>query len=193
MSKKELIIFFLILIAMASRFLFIVDGQSLIPNFTAVGAIAILGAAHLKGFKKWIIPMVVLWMSDLILNNLVYAEYYEHFMIFGSLWVYGSIVVIGILAYYLMKKASWSRLLVTSLAGGVLFYLITNAGVWISPQSPYSKDLSGLMQSYTAAIPFFRNTLLGNVFYSFVLFGAYEYLATKIHYLEPLLLRKQSA
>lgn len=180
MSKKELLVFILIVVAIGTRFLFILDGSSVLPNFTAVGAIAIFGAYHFKGLKKWILPLVVLWLSDMVLNNVVYAQYYEHFQVFGSLWVYGSIAIVGLAAYVLLRQFSWTKLAISALAGAVIFFLVTNFGSWISPSSPYVKDFSGLMASYTAGIPFFRNTLISNVVFSFALFGAYNYLSTQV-------------
>lgn len=187
MNRKELLILLIVVIAMSSRFLFLIDGVSVMPNFTAVGAIAILGAVHFKGMRKWLIPLGILWISDLILNNVVYGQYFDHFQVFGEFWVYLSFIIVGFLAYSMMKKASWGRLIVTSLAAGVVFYLITNFGVWINAASPYSKDFSGLLQSYQAGLPFFRNTLLGNLFYGFVLFGAYEFIAIKFQVFKPVL------
>ena len=193
MNKKELLVLVLMLVAISTRFIFIVDGQSIIPNFTAVAAIAILGASHLSGIKKWLIPLAILWASDLILNNVVYAQYYDSFQVFGSMWVYGAFVCIGIMAFFLLKKASWGKLLVTSTLGAVLFFLITNFGSWINPTSPYVKDMSGLMASYTAGVPFFRNAILGDIFFSFVLFGAYEYLASKMADVDPIISPKAIA
>jgi hypothetical protein len=69
-----------------------------------------------------------------------------------------------------------------TLGASVLFYLITNFGVWIDPVSAYPKNFDGLVQSYIAAIPFFRNTLTGDLVYTGVLFGVYElsfYLAKR--------------
>ncbi len=180
MNKKELLVLVLMIVAISTRFIFIVDGQSIIPNFTAVAAIAILGASHLRGVKKWFIPLVILWASDLILNNVVYPQYYDSFQVFGSTWVYSAFLCIGVMAYFLLRKASWGKLLLTSTLGAVLFFLITNFGSWINPTSPYVKDLSGLMASYTAGVPFFRNAILGDIFFSFVLFGAYEFFASKM-------------
>lgn len=180
MSKKELLVFILIVVAIGTRFLFIIDGSSVLPNFTAVGAIAIFGAYHLKGGKKWIVPLVVLWLSDMVLNNIVYAQYYEHFQIFGSLWVYGSVFLVGLAAYYLLRKFSWTRLAFSGIAGAVIFFLVTNFGSWINPTTPYVKDLAGLMASYDAGLPFFRNTLVSNIVFSFALFGAYNYLSKQI-------------
>ena len=193
MNKKELLVLVLMIVAMATRFIFIVDGQSIIPNFTAVAAIAILGASHLHGAKKWFIPLVLVWASDLILNNVVYAQYYDSFQVFGSMWVYGALLCIGVMAYFLLKKASWGKLLLTSTLGAVLFFLVTNFGSWIGPTSPYVKDISGLMTSYAAGIPFFRNAILGDIFFSFVLFGAYEYFASKMTDVDPIIASKAIA
>jgi hypothetical protein len=61
-----------------------------------------------------------------------------------------------------------------TLASSVLFFLITNFGVWA--QGMYARDISGLFQSYVMAIPFFKNTLLGNFFYVSLFFGSYEFV-----------------
>jgi hypothetical protein len=185
MNKKEMLVLLLIVIAMATRFIFIVDGQSILPNFTAVGAIALISATHMKGLRKWIIPICVLWLSDIILNNVIYAQYYDSFQIFGSLWVYASLLVIGLVGYKVLKQINWRSIGVASILGAVLFFLITNFGVWASATSPYAKDLSGLMTCYAAGIPFFRNTLLSNLFFGYALYGAYEFIAYRVKDIEP--------
>ena len=65
----------------------------------------------------------------------------------------------------------------SSLASSVLFYLVTNFSVWPG-NALYSQDLSGLISSYIAGIPFFRNQVLGDLFYSAVFFSA-AYFAEK--------------
>jgi hypothetical protein len=62
---------------------------------------------------------------------------------------------------------------VTSIAGSILFFLVTNFGVWAT-SSMYEKTFSGLMRSYQMGIPFFRNTLLGDLFYTALFFFAYR-------------------
>lgn len=189
-SQKEIVVITLLIIAaIATRFLFLVDGESALPNFSAVGAVAIFGACYFRGNFRFIVPLSVLWLSDLILNNVIYSRYYAHFQIAGDPWVYSGFVLAGIIAYFLMKKSSWPKLLMTSIVTGVIFYLVSNFGVWMSA-SVYSKDLGGLLQCYAAGIPFFRNTILGNVFYSFVLFGIYEWILSDIFDLRRLILVK---
>lgn len=68
----------------------------------------------------------------------------------------------------------------SALALSILFFLITNFGVWAPPNNWYPHTLEGLIQSYTLALPFFRNTLIGDLGYTIVLFGGYEILQNLI-------------
>lgn len=150
-------------------------------NFTPLGAIALFGAAYFPR-KKWafIIPILALWLSDLFLNNYIYASYYEGFTLFtsGFLYIYGAFALIVILGIYLLKKITLTRVAGGALGGAVIFFIVSNFGVWIA--SPlYPLTLEGLIMCYTAAIPFFHYTLAGNVIYCSVLFGGYEYLKYK--------------
>ncbi|MBT4121398.1 hypothetical protein HOE31_00385, partial [bacterium] len=64
-------------------------------------------------------------------------------------------------------------ILTSTLALSILFFLATNFAVWFfSPW--YSHDLNGLLMTFTLAIPFFKNSLMGNVFFTSVLFGGFE-------------------
>jgi len=64
------------------------------------------------------------------------------------------------------------RVLGSALGASVLFFLITNLGCW--PGNPsYPQSLEGLGLCYAAGLPYFRGTLMGDLFYSGVLFGAF--------------------
>ena len=180
-----LVILTLIIVGILTRFIFIVSGESFLPNFTALGAIVLLSAVYLKGNGKVLVPLLALWISDMILNNVVYSKYFDSYQLFGNLWVYLAYGIIIFCAWHLMKRISWSRIVGSSILIGVIFFLITNFGVWISPHTPYPKTMIGLLECYAAGIPFFRNTILGNLFYSILLFGVYEYLLTRIPALRP--------
>lgn len=156
-------------------------------NFTPIGAIALFGAAYFTK-KKWalIIPLAAIWMSDLLLNNIVYSEFYTGFTFFtsGFLYIYGSIALIVVLGYYLLKKITFGRVLGGALGASVIFFIVSNFGVWISG-SMYPLTFEGLIACYTAAIPFFHYTIAGNVVYSALLFGAYEWMKATYPVLQP--------
>ena len=153
-------------------------------NFTAIGAVALFGAAWLpkKGWALTVplaVPLLALFLSDLILNNLVYASFYDGFQLMtpGFLSIYGAFVLIVLLAIPLFRKVTFPRVLTGALGASVVFFLVSNFGVWIS--SPlYPLTAEGLILCYTAAIPFFHYTVAGNLVYSAVLFGGFAYLTS---------------
>ena len=160
-------------------------------NFTPIGAIGLFGAAHFsRKHLAIVVPFVALWLSNLLLNNLVYAKMYpdfygDSFIWFGATapYVYGAFALIIGLGFLVLRTVKVRNLLAASLGASVLFFLVTNAGSWwASPQ--YTKDFTGLLAAYTAGIPFFWNTLLGDLFYIGVLFGGYAWIKRQVPALE---------
>lgn len=152
-------------------------------NFTPIGAIALFGSAYFS--QKWlaaVVPFVAMWLSDLFLNNVVYArmfpDYYDGFQWFGSLWVYASFFLISLMGMVSLRKVSLLRIGGSALASSVLFFLITNFAVWYG-SAQYPQSLAGLAACYGMAIPFFSNTVLGDLVYAGVLFGVFEWVKSR--------------
>ena len=151
------------------------------PNFTPIIAIALL-ASHL--FKnKWIIilpSLMAMWISDLIINNYLYGGYHDSLVIFSPsfLWVYGPIICIALLGTVLIKKVKISNIALSSISGSLIFFLVSNFGVWISG-TMFPQSLSGLIACYTVALPYFGNQLVGDLLYSATLFSSYSFALSK--------------
>ena len=152
-----------------------------VPNVSPVTAIALFGGAYFAN-KKWayLIPLVAMWLTDLVLNNIIYAQYFEGFVWGGSLWVYGGLVLIIFLASRLLQKIRVSRIIGVSLAASIIFFLITNFGSWLSGFQPYPKTFGGLLLAYEAGLPFLRYSLLGDLAFTGLLFGAFELMKRRI-------------
>ena len=149
------------------------------PNFTPLCAIALFGAKYFRNRNlAFLIPIVALWFSDVIINNFILSQYFEGFTFFysGFYWQYGTFLLITFLGRKTLNNFSFLKLLGVSISSSLLFFIISNFGVWVS-SSFYTKDIMGLITCYTAAIPFYFGTLSGSVFYSFFLFGSYELLS----------------
>lgn len=138
------------------------------PNVAPIGAMALFGGSYLPKKYALPIPILTMFVSDIFLgfHNTI-------------AWVYGSFILIGLIGMLLKNRVNPGNVLLASLASSVLFYLITNFGVWFNG-SMYPKTLSGLLQSYVLALPFFRNTLLGDLFYSGVFFGGYALVRSRL-------------
>ena len=153
------------------------------PNFTPVGAMALFGAAYFpRKIVAFVAPLVALYISDLLLNNILYAEYYEGFTwAISSYWVYAGFILITGLGLLLRNRVSVWTVGGSALAASVLFFLVTNFGVWASPfNGIYPPNFAGLMACYAAGIPYFWNTLASNVLFCGLLFGAYAVLAPRL-------------
>ena len=164
------------------------------PNFAPIAALALFGAVYLKKRDGLWVPLAALAFSDLFIG-------FYHPLVMAS--VYGSFVLIGLIGIWLRNTPRpsgtplpegndvsksplgrgtqgvgtrwWPRVFGASLLGSILFFLITNWAVWAFGEL-YTKDLGGLLMSYTMGLPFFRNTLLGDLFYVAVFFGIAEFV-----------------
>jgi hypothetical protein len=141
-----------------------------IPNATPITAIAFASSIYLG--KRWslLLPILVLLLSDLIIG------FYDWKIMLS---VYGSFALIGCLSWVGRKYGGALPILLTVTGSSLLFFLVTNAAVWaFSPW--YEKSISGLLYSYELGIPFFRNMLMGDIVYSFLLLGAFEFVRVGI-------------
>ena len=143
-------------------------------NFTPVGAIALFSGAYLgRNGLAFVAPLAALALSDLVLG--FYPE---------LLFVYVAVAATVLIGWALSKRRTVLRVGGAAIAGSVLFFLLTNFGVWLV-MDYYPKDLAGLAACYAAAIPFFQNTLAGDLFYAAVLFGGFALLERQVPALRP--------
>lgn len=133
------------------------------PNIAAIGAIMLFGGTYLPKKIFWL-PILALLISD----------YFIGFYGTDMFYVYGSYLLVGLVGLWLRSHKKPAIVLGSALSSSLLFFLITNFGVWAPPNNWYTHNLAGLIQSYTMALPFFRNSLIGDLGYTIVLFGGYE-------------------
>ncbi len=142
-------------------------------NFTPVTALFIFGGAQSgKNLFNFILPFSALLISDFLLNNFIYHHSGITIFYKGAFFIYLSYALIFLFNYFL--KPEWGyKLVVGAFGSSVLFFIITNFASWLS-NPIYSQDLSGLLTSYSAGLPFFRNAIIGDLLYSFALFGVFN-------------------
>ena len=134
------------------------------PNFVPIGALALWSGVYLSKKYSLFIPLLVMFLSDVLIG------FYD-WKVMSS--VYAGFAIMGLLGWWARREKSVGNILFASLGGAVIFYIITNFAVWAT-STWYSHNLYGLLSSYTLALPFFRNSLMGDLFYGAVFFGTYE-------------------
>lgn len=139
------------------------------PNFSPVEAMALFGSAYFA--KRWLgiaLPLLAMLLADFFLG------FHS-----GMPVVYGSIALISILGFGLRGKVSALRVAGFGLVGATLFFLITNFAVWAG-SGMYPMNTGGLLACYIAGIPFFHWQLAGVATYSFILFGGFALLRSRM-------------
>lgn len=168
MKKQVVLLSSLLLVGMLTRIL------PHWPNFTAVGAVALAGGALFRSrWMAYIIPLVLLFLSDLFINNVIYASYSSGFQwaTSGFGFIYGGFLLMVLIGRYgIGSSKKVSSVLAGGIGGSLVFYLVSNFGVWIgSPM--YPQTLGGLMNSYIAGLPFLVNQAAGTLVYGAAIFG----------------------
>ncbi len=159
MNKKKIIIAILIvLLAAASR---LVKHPF---NFTPIAAMALFAGCYLD--KRWgyALPLLAMMVSDYFIG------FYD-WQVMAS--VYVAIFIAYLVGWLFSKYKKWYNLIWAALLSSVSFFVITNLAVWAF-FNWYPHTWAGLTSCFTLALPFFRNTLIGDLTYSFILFGAFE-------------------
>jgi hypothetical protein len=163
----------LIISAIAYRIatgLLITSGASWLSNFAPLAAIALCAAAYLPFKYKFSVPILALFVSDVVLNSyygfpIVDPRVLSHYLAFA---------VVGLIGFALRNRPSFKTLLPASILGSTIFYVITNAFSWLADPG-YAKNFAGLIQALTVGLPqysatpswmFFRNSLLSDLFFT---------------------------
>ena len=133
------------------------------PNFTPISAMALFSGAYIgRRGLAFVAPLGAMVLSDAILG------FYEGF------WVtYLAVALIVLVGWLALSRVSVVRVAGAAVASSVLFFLVSNFGTW-ALSGMYPHTLPGISACYVAAIPFFQNTLAGELFYATFLFGGFR-------------------
>lgn len=181
LDYKDTAILLFILVTAAWRVLVSTNVEfsaSAISTFTPLGAMALFGGAYLGRTKGFAFPLLTLWLSDIVLNKLVfYGEwrfFYEDFA-----WTYGAFALMVIVGRWMKTNKSVTRFLGSSLVIVFIHWIVTDIGVWLG-SATYPQTMAGLWACLVAAIPYEQNFLTGTLIYGTILFGAFEWIKHKV-------------
>jgi hypothetical protein len=146
-----------------------------VPNFSPVIAIALFSGVYVDRKYALVLPLAIMAATDLVLG-------FHSTMPF----TWGSMILTAGLGMLLRDRRSSASIFGGSLAGAVLFYLVTNFGMWFTT-AMYPKTWGGLMDCYAMGVPFFRTSVVGTLVYATVFFGLYEIAPARWKHVKPAL------
>lgn len=139
------------------------------PNFTPIGGMALFAGAVMPHLAV----AIILPLASLIIGDYLFlGGGYE-----GSWVVYLSFAAITLFGRLGLKNFNQPlRIFGSALLASLFFFITTNLAVWYG-SSFYSQDLTGLTSCYTMALPFFGNSIAGDIFFSAFFFAAWKWFA----------------
>ena len=158
MNSRLQLLLGVVLIALASF-------SRLIPhpmNFAPIMALALFGGVYFDKRIAPILPLAALLISDYFIG------FYQ-----GIEFTYAAFIISVFVGMWLKSRKTVPMIAGVTIASSILFFIISNFGVWYV-EILYPKTFAGLMECYAMALPFFRNTIAGDLFYVAVMFGVYE-------------------
>lgn len=145
-------------------------------NFAPVGALSLFAGARMRGWRAYLLPVALMAVTDPLVS-LMYGYPLRTAYSFATPFVYAGFLINVWIGTLLRRTENPGWIGAAALAGSVQFFAISNLGMWLTPGGLYSHTLSGLVNCYVAAIPFFRNTLLSDVVYAGAFFGLHALLS----------------
>jgi hypothetical protein len=140
-------------------------------NITPIAAMALMGGMYVgRNYLAFLVPLIALFVSDLILNNTINKMFFTDqtgFILWNEYmnFTYPAFILTVFLGYAIKHFSGFRKIIAGAFLSSLLFFVITNFGTWMSGHL-YPNNIAGLSACFAAAIPFFWNTLIGNLFYT---------------------------
>lgn len=140
-------------------------------NVTPLGAMFLFSGATFRSKRdSLLVPLAALLLSDFAVVHFLYDGQFPWF----SPYTWAGFLLVGLIGWALRDRITFATVTAASLTGSVVFFLISNFGVWATWKL-YPATWTGLVTCYWAALPFFRHTLVGDLAYNALMFGSYEW------------------
>jgi uncharacterized protein DUF6580 len=141
-------------------------------NFSPVGGMSLFAGARLRGWHAYALPLLLMAATDPLLSHAAGFPAYSA----ATPFIWGSFLInVWIGRRFLRNSTNPGRIALATMAGSVQFFMITNA-VWCQIGGTYPHTLGGFLASYVAGIPFFGQTMAGDLAYAGLLFGLHAWL-----------------
>ena len=138
------------------------------PNFTPIIALAIMSSYFFKN---------IYFSISVLLISMLLSDIFIGFHL-NMVFVYASLFLIIIIFNKIINKITYKNLFLFSLFGSLIFFIISNFGVWLVTDL-YENSLNGLLSCYILAIPFFHNTLLSTLLYLVIIKLVFDFSVKK--------------
>jgi hypothetical protein len=189
--RTAVLLLFIILTA-AIRVVFNFNYEiSPVSNFSPLGAMALFGGAYFnRQWKAFAFPLLMLFISDFILQQTVFKAYGNGILYSGWYWVYGAFALMTLVGRWLLKNVTVRSFVLSTLVCVAIHWIITDIGVWYGSKI-FLQNLNGYIDCLIVAIPYEWRFLTGTLVYGIIMFGVFEWMQQRYSILKPISLNQQ--
>lgn len=145
-------------------------------NFACIGALSLFAGCYLRGWLAFAVPMGTMFLTEVI-GHFGGVQDMGFYNFSAMLCVYGGFLGMSVIGMGMRRFKNPMLVLSGAVVGSLFFFAVSNFGSWLDPVSGYPASLAGLIECYTLGIPFHRNTLTSDLFFTALFFGSYEIYA----------------
>ena len=176
-NPRTAILLLFIAITAAIRVVFNFNYEiSPVANFSPLGAMALFGGAYFnRQWKAFAFPLLMLFISDFILQQTVFKAYGNGILYSGWYWVYGAFAMMTLAGRWLLKNVTIKRFILSALVCLIIHWIVTDIGMWYGSKI-FSQNLKGYIDCLIVAIPYEWRFLTGTLVYGIIMFGVFEWM-----------------
>ena len=166
-NNGRLLLFTLILVVLATACKYFFGPDLDWSGFSPVIAIALFSGFIIKQKDmSFLLPLLALFISDIVIQLLYKQDLFPYAGFYSGQWKNYLILMTATLIGWALKGRKYSSLLIGGIAAPTVFFLLSNFSVWlVTKEVTYSKDFNGLMSSYIAGLPFYKNALMATLIF----------------------------
>ena len=161
-----------------------------LANFSPVGAMAIFGGAYFsRQWKAFAFPLLMLFLSDFVLQQTVFKAYGNGILYDGWYWVYSAFALMTLTGRWLLRKVTIKGFILSVLVCVLIHWTVTDIGVWYGSKI-FSQNMKGYIDCLVVAIPYEWRFLAGTLAYGIILFGLFEWVQRRYSNLKTIQINK---
>ncbi len=183
MKQTRSTIFFLIfVIAVTTIIKFICAPNLALSGFSTVIAMSLFAGLTIKDIKvSFLFPLLALFISDVLIQIFYTAGWFPFPGFYSGQLINYILLVVLVLIGIALRKAKTPGIVLSIIAGPLVYFFLSNFQVWASNSVAYSRDLSGLMAAFTMGLPFLKNSFLSTIVFVPTFIFMYKYFMGKKH------------
>lgn len=165
-NKKSFLLFLICIIAITTIVKFICAPKLALSGFSTIIAVSLFAGLRIRNMKmSFLFPLLALFCSDMLIQVLYKVGWFPFAGFYSGQVINYILLLVLVLIGLALRKAKTPGIVLSILAGPLVYFLFSNFQVWLYDTTLYTRDTAGLMDCYIAGLPFLKNSLIATLLF----------------------------